>query len=265
MEKKGLESLRLAEAARMNTQLRVVMFDGTQAHELANYVGQRNSVVWYTADGAWDMDENLRKKLKAVGFRPPETSEQCDRTKCRQMIRRIYGMPGEAPAAQTDQDKEDWGEDWVEEDEQGADEVPVTIKKGQQSQQVNGERSQAPTAAALAAAPANEQKQMIGEALHAAVSRYEPERAGEITGALLEMDNGDLLRLLETESELENKVVIAMHLLSSPNPTGKPTIFGPDAMANSSKDQKDPWVESDPWTRKTEETSRKNRQMSLGK
>merc|ERR1719388_462115 len=44
------------------------------------------------------------------------------------------------------------------------------------------------TAAALAAAPPAMRKQMLGEKLFPAVSKYEPELAGKITGMLLEMD-----------------------------------------------------------------------------
>merc|ERR1740123_1555586 len=55
------------------------------------------------------------------------------------------------------------------------------------------------TAAALAAAPASVQKQMLGEKLFPAVSRYQPELAGKITGMMLEMDNSELLMLLESD------------------------------------------------------------------
>eukprot|EP00972_Heterocapsa_arctica_P029334 4316259-Heterocapsa_arctica.AAC.1 len=45
------------------------------------------------------------------------------------------------------------------------------------------------TAAALAAAPPGGQKQMLGEELFPAISKYQPEQAGKITGMMLEMDN----------------------------------------------------------------------------
>merc|ERR1712060_756763 len=47
-------------------------------------------------------------------------------------------------------------------------------------------------AAALAAAPPSVQKQMIGEKLFPAISRFQPELAGKITGMMLEMDNSEL-------------------------------------------------------------------------
>merc|ERR1719193_1318955 len=71
------------------------------------------------------------------------------------------------------------------------------------------------TAAALAAAPPAQQKQMLGEKIYAAVSRYQPEMAGKITGMMLEMDNSELLLVLESEPQLRNKVDEAMRVLQS--------------------------------------------------
>mmetsp|Transcript_106665 Transcript_106665/g.267356 ORF Transcript_106665/g.267356 Transcript_106665/m.267356 type:complete len:140 (+) Transcript_106665:3-422(+) len=69
------------------------------------------------------------------------------------------------------------------------------------------------TAAALAAAPPGVQKQMLGEKLFPAISKYQPELAGKITGMMLEMDNSELLILLESESQLKSKVDEAMRVL----------------------------------------------------
>jgi polyadenylate-binding protein len=71
------------------------------------------------------------------------------------------------------------------------------------------------TVAALAAAAAPLQKQMIGEKLFPAISRYQPELAGKITGMMLEMDNSELLMLLESEQALRGKVDEAMRVLES--------------------------------------------------
>merc|ERR1719190_36217 len=70
-------------------------------------------------------------------------------------------------------------------------------------------------AATLAAAPPSVQKQMIGEKLFPAVSRFQPELAGKITGMMLEMDNSELLMLLESEGQLKGKVDEAMRVLST--------------------------------------------------
>merc|ERR1711948_144208 len=70
-------------------------------------------------------------------------------------------------------------------------------------------------AAALAAAPPSVQKQMIGEKLFPAISRFQPELAGKITGMMLEMDNSELLILLESEQQLKGKVDEAMNVLQS--------------------------------------------------
>jgi polyadenylate-binding protein len=71
------------------------------------------------------------------------------------------------------------------------------------------------TAAALAAAPASVQKQMLGEKLYPAISRYQPELAGKITGMMLEMDNSELLILLESEGQLKQKVDEALRVLQT--------------------------------------------------
>merc|ERR1719183_2170382 len=62
------------------------------------------------------------------------------------------------------------------------------------------------TANALATAPPNMQKQMLGERLYPAVAKYQPELAGKITGMLLEMDNSELLMLLESDQQMRQKI-----------------------------------------------------------
>merc|ERR1719198_2562470 len=69
------------------------------------------------------------------------------------------------------------------------------------------------TAAALAAAPPGAQKQMLGEKLFPAISKFQPEQAGKITGMMLEMDNSELLILLESEVQLKSKVDEALRVL----------------------------------------------------
>ncbi|RUS25538.1 hypothetical protein BC938DRAFT_472016 [Jimgerdemannia flammicorona] len=69
------------------------------------------------------------------------------------------------------------------------------------------------TAAALAAAPADQQKQMLGERLYPLIQKQQPELAGKITGMLLEMDNGELLHLLENQEALDLKVNEAVVVL----------------------------------------------------
>lgn len=71
------------------------------------------------------------------------------------------------------------------------------------------------TAAALAAAPAEAQKQMLGERLYPLINAQQPEYAGKITGMLLEMDNGELLNLLEDNKALDNKISEAMEVLKA--------------------------------------------------
>jgi polyadenylate-binding protein len=69
------------------------------------------------------------------------------------------------------------------------------------------------TAAALAAASPDVQKQMLGERLYPLINAQEPEYAGKITGMLLEMDNTELLHLVEDKASLQSKVQEAMEVL----------------------------------------------------
>ncbi|GAB4818479.1 hypothetical protein N2152v2_005525 [Parachlorella kessleri] len=73
------------------------------------------------------------------------------------------------------------------------------------------------TAAALAAAPPEQQKQLLGERLFPLVAGLQPDLAGKITGMLLEMDNTELLMLLESPEALESKVDEAVEVLKQHN------------------------------------------------
>ena len=57
----------------------------------------------------------------------------------------------------------------------------------------------------LAAAPPNEQKQMLGERLFPLIQSMHPELAGKITGMLLEIDNSELVHMLEHQESLKGK------------------------------------------------------------
>jgi polyadenylate-binding protein len=69
------------------------------------------------------------------------------------------------------------------------------------------------TAASLAAAPPEQQKQLLGERLFPLISQVQPASAGKITGMLLEMDNGELLNLLESPEALNAKIMEAVSVL----------------------------------------------------
>ena len=62
------------------------------------------------------------------------------------------------------------------------------------------------TAALLASAPPQEQKQMLGERLFPLIRRLAPSVAGKVTGMLLEIDNSELLHMLESPESLNAKV-----------------------------------------------------------
>ncbi|CAH1103453.1 unnamed protein product [Psylliodes chrysocephalus] len=71
------------------------------------------------------------------------------------------------------------------------------------------------TATMLAAAPPQEQKQMLGERLFPLIQRMYADLAGKITGMLLEIDNTELLHMLEHQESLKNKVEEAVAVLQA--------------------------------------------------
>ncbi|CAH2102572.1 unnamed protein product [Euphydryas editha] len=71
------------------------------------------------------------------------------------------------------------------------------------------------TATMLAAAPLQEQKQMLGERLFPLIQRMHPDLAGKITGMLLEIDNSELLHMLEHAESLKAKVDEAVAVLQA--------------------------------------------------
>uniref|UniRef100_A0A8D2N6T5 Polyadenylate-binding protein n=1 Tax=Zonotrichia albicollis TaxID=44394 RepID=A0A8D2N6T5_ZONAL len=71
------------------------------------------------------------------------------------------------------------------------------------------------TASLLAAAPPQEQKQMIGERLYPLIHVMHPSLAGKITGMLLEIDNSELLLLLESPDSLRSKIEEAVTVLQA--------------------------------------------------
>uniref|UniRef100_A0AAY4C3C1 Polyadenylate-binding protein n=1 Tax=Denticeps clupeoides TaxID=299321 RepID=A0AAY4C3C1_9TELE len=71
------------------------------------------------------------------------------------------------------------------------------------------------TASMLAAAPPQEQKQMLGERLFPLIQAMHPTLAGKITGMLLEIDNSELLHMLESHESLRSKVEEAVAVLQA--------------------------------------------------
>ncbi|XP_073286330.1 polyadenylate-binding protein 7-like [Primulina huaijiensis] len=78
----------------------------------------------------------------------------------------------------------------------------------------------------LAAAPPEQQKQMLGERLYPLVVQLKPALAAKITGMLLEMDNSEILLLLESLESLAAKVEEAVEVLK----LSKTKVSDQDAM-----------------------------------
>ncbi|XP_054777242.1 polyadenylate-binding protein 8-like [Prosopis cineraria] len=68
-------------------------------------------------------------------------------------------------------------------------------------------------ASALANAPPEQQRTMLGENLYPLVEQLEPDNAAKVTGMLLEMDQTEVLHLLESPEALKAKVAEAMDVL----------------------------------------------------
>ncbi|XP_073428494.1 embryonic polyadenylate-binding protein isoform X7 [Dendrobates tinctorius] len=71
------------------------------------------------------------------------------------------------------------------------------------------------TASMLAAAPPQEQKQMLGERIYPLIHSMNSSLAGKITGMLLEIDNSELLHMLESPESLQTKVEEAVGVLQA--------------------------------------------------
>ncbi|XP_066442171.1 embryonic polyadenylate-binding protein isoform X2 [Eleutherodactylus coqui] len=71
------------------------------------------------------------------------------------------------------------------------------------------------TPSMLAAAPPQEQKQMLGERIYPIIHSMHAPLAGKITGMLLEIDNSELLHMLESPESLHSKVEEAVAVLQA--------------------------------------------------
>jgi len=102
--------------------------------------------------------------------------------------------------------------------EQGG--VSGNVEEGTSSEsniQIHGGSPQVSLTKALASAPEEQRKQMLGERLFPLIAQQQPQLAGKITGMLLEMDNSELLNLLESEHALQEKINEAIQVLSHAN------------------------------------------------
>uniref|UniRef100_A0A3B3QW20 Polyadenylate-binding protein n=1 Tax=Paramormyrops kingsleyae TaxID=1676925 RepID=A0A3B3QW20_9TELE len=93
---------------------------------------------------------------------------------------------------------------------------PVALQQVRAPQAAVHVQGQEPlTASMLAAAPPQEQKQMLGERLFPLIQAMHPSLAGKITGMLLEIDNSELLHMLESHESLRSKVEEAVAVLQA--------------------------------------------------
>lgn len=87
-------------------------------------------------------------------------------------------------------------------------------------------------ATALANAPPEQQRTMLGEALYPLVDQLEHDSAAKVTGMLLEMDQPEVLHLIESPDALKAKVAEAMEVLR--NVTQQQGISPADQLASLS-------------------------------
>ncbi|XP_054469771.1 polyadenylate-binding protein 4 [Anoplopoma fimbria] len=90
---------------------------------------------------------------------------------------------------------------------------PINLQQAQAAVHVQGQEPL--TASMLAAAPPQEQKQMLGERLFPLIQSMHANLAGKITGMLLEIDNSELLHMLESHESLRSKVEEAVAVLQA--------------------------------------------------
>merc|ERR1719265_420202 len=127
----------------------------------------------------------MQGQMQGMGMRPPS----------------MGGQPGMPPQGQPPQQQ------------------PPQQQPSQGPQPSGGGGSGQPlTASALANASPGVQKQMLGEKMYPLIAKLQPELAGKITGMMLEMDNSELLMLIETETQLRNKVNEALTVLQGTRP-----------------------------------------------
>eukprot|EP01083_Nonionella_stella_P195153 719133_1 len=86
----------------------------------------------------------------------------------------------------------------------------------------------------LANAPRQKQKQMLGERLFPLIQKIDKNRAGKVTGMLLEMDNVELLNLIESPAALRGKVDEALAVLREHSAN----VVGTDLLSEQMKQQK---------------------------
>ncbi|MCO5575490.1 hypothetical protein L7F22_029291 [Adiantum nelumboides] len=77
-------------------------------------------------------------------------------------------------------------------------------------------------ASALASAPPEQHRMMLGEQLYPLVDQIEHDHAGKVTGMLLEMDQPEVLHLIESPDALKAKVSEAMDVLRMAQSNGVP-------------------------------------------
>lgn len=93
-----------------------------------------------------------------------------------------------------------------------AQQAPAPAMQSDASAESGGSGS---LAAQLAAAPPEQQRMIIGEALYPLVEAVEPTSAAKVTGMLLEMDQSEVLHLIESPDALQAKVAEAVAVLQA--------------------------------------------------
>ncbi|KAJ1616682.1 hypothetical protein T492DRAFT_918207 [Pavlovales sp. CCMP2436] len=191
----------------MPQQLMMQPRPGMYPQQLAQYGAMQMAARMPTGPGGRQQQGQARMAGGQQGGRIPKAQQQ----RANQQLRNMQAQHAAASAAQAQQ--------------QSAMRMQGGLPPGAAAQMaaLQQQAMQAPmqppvpsepiTPASLAAAPPEQQKQILGERLFPLIHSLEPILAGKITGMLLEMDNGELLNLLESPEALNAKIKEAMSVL----------------------------------------------------
>ena len=80
------KSLRREDAIAYSNHKQIVLFDGTQAHEVEGYEGVRVSLIWFACKECWEAPPEVLMHLEQLDFWPPSGMSQSDPVRWRTIL-----------------------------------------------------------------------------------------------------------------------------------------------------------------------------------